>query len=104
MWKLAREDEERLSSVAPIELSGTEPPQPWVVHILEVNTMNFCAFAACPSSPSEEDYSSSLNTADAILVAVPNTLASEAVCIPFSVVYNAIALNKLRYIYTAQHD
>lgn len=35
--------------------------------MLEVNTMNFCSFSHCPLSPSET------------LVAVPNTLASEAV-------------------------
>ena len=39
--------------------------------------MNFCPFAACPHTSAEEGYS--LDNADEIKVAVPNTLASDAV-------------------------
>ena len=80
VWKLAWDDADGLSSVPPIELSGEDPPQPWIVYMLEVNTMNFCAFAACPSPSSAKGHGCSLGDATEILVAVPNTLASEAVC------------------------
>jgi hypothetical protein len=81
VWKLVWDDEDKLSRVPPIELSDADPPQPWIVHMLEVNTMNFCAFAACPSSSSAQYHGCSLRDTSEILVAVPNTLASEAVCL-----------------------
>jgi hypothetical protein len=54
--------------------------------MLEVNTMNFCPFGACrasqdPSSGSSDNIAD-LPDATEILIAVPNTLASEAVSIP----------------------
>ncbi|TQS31841.1 hypothetical protein Golomagni_07867, partial [Golovinomyces magnicellulatus] len=70
VWKFAEEDEERLQASTPLDLASP-PPQPWIVHLLEVNTMNFCSFAACvglPEGPIEE-----------LLIAVPNTLASESI-------------------------
>jgi hypothetical protein len=48
-----------------------------MLHLLEVNTMNFCPFAACPGTIAEEGYR--LDNADEIKIAVPNTLASDAV-------------------------
>ncbi|KAM5354230.1 hypothetical protein ACJ41O_000880 [Fusarium nematophilum] len=73
VWKLGQADEERLSTTLPVEDVPTPRAQPWMLHILEVNTMNFCAFAACASTPS------SFDTASEILIAVPNTLASDAI-------------------------
>lgn len=68
------DDEVNLSTTLPLEEVAVPRPQPWVLHLLEVNTMNFCSFAACAL-----DKSTSFDKAAEIMVAVPNTLASEAV-------------------------
>ncbi|KAB5540224.1 WD40-repeat-containing domain protein [Coniochaeta sp. 2T2.1] len=71
VWKLRAQDESTMSTVLPLDASPEERPEPWLLHVLEVNTMNFCTFASCTpvtSSPGE-----------ALLIAVPNTLASEAI-------------------------
>jgi hypothetical protein len=73
VWKLSQDDEANLSKVLPVEDVPEPRAQPWILHLLEVNTMNFCAFSACSSSPGVMD------NASEILVAVPNTLQSEAV-------------------------
>ncbi|KAH8688172.1 WD40-repeat-containing domain protein [Ilyonectria robusta] len=73
VWKLSLDDEENLSKTLPVEDVPTPRTQPWILHLLEVNTMNFCSFAASSSSPGHMDDSSE------ILIAVPNTLASEAI-------------------------
>lgn len=74
VWKLAAEDESRLSTTLPLDPSTETRPQPWVLHILEINTMNFCSFSSCPAAPY-----ASLGASVDMLVAVPNTLASEAI-------------------------
>lgn len=73
VWKLGEVDEERLSKALPVEDVAESRAQPWMLHLLEVNTLNFCAFAATSSAPGPFD------AASEILVAVPNTLASDAV-------------------------
>ena len=60
-----------MSTVLPLNPSLEERPEPWLLHLLEVNTMNFCTFASCTPVTSSPDA--------AVLIAVPNTLASEAV-------------------------
>ncbi|KAK4227545.1 WD40-repeat-containing domain protein [Podospora fimiseda] len=70
IWKLSEEDETQLSTTLPLDPSPESRPQPWILHMLEVNTMNFCSFSYCPASCEEKEE---------ILVAVPNTLASEAI-------------------------
>ena len=74
MWKLGADDEATLSTTLPLDQSESERPQPWILHILEVNTMNFCAFASCPAGPAGPG-----SISDALLVAVPNTLSTESV-------------------------
>ncbi|KAF7541726.1 hypothetical protein G7Z17_g11903 [Cylindrodendrum hubeiense] len=73
VWKLGPDDEDNLSKTLPVEDVPEPRPQPWVLHLLEVNTMNFCSFAVSSSSPGHMDDSSE------ILIAVPNTIASEAI-------------------------
>ncbi|KAK3358304.1 hypothetical protein B0T24DRAFT_644704, partial [Lasiosphaeria ovina] len=75
-WKLAADDEPRLSTCLPLDSSPEPRPQPWILHMLEVNTMNFCSFAHCPAAPMLGPDSSERPE---ILIAVPNTLASEAI-------------------------
>jgi ASTRA-associated protein 1 len=79
VWKLAATDEVSLSIALPLEDVAEPRPQPWLVHLLEVNTMNFCSFAACVSRPIPEA------AAEELLIAVPNTLASEAVRLPLPI-------------------
>lgn len=71
MWKVTADDEATLSRVLPLDPSPSPRPQPWVLHILPVNTMNFCSFALCSAAAE--------NTGSEFLIAVPNTLASESV-------------------------
>ena len=75
VWKLAADDEAALSTALPLDhavVSDSERPKPRVLHILEVNTMNFCSFASCPAKPGAV-------SDDELLIAVPNTLSSESV-------------------------
>ncbi|KAK1759239.1 ASTRA-associated protein 1 [Echria macrotheca] len=73
VWKLSTDDESRLSTSLPLDPSPEARPQPWMIHLLEINTMNFCSFSYCPVSAAPETVS------EEIFVAVPNTLASEAI-------------------------
>ncbi|KAI1452734.1 WD40 repeat-like protein [Annulohypoxylon moriforme] len=70
-WKLGSQDETAMSTALPLDESAPQRPQPWILYILEVNTLNFCSFAYCPPT--------SDTTQDELLIAVPNTLESEAV-------------------------
>ncbi|KAI1443712.1 WD40 repeat-like protein [Annulohypoxylon stygium] len=71
VWKLGRQDETTMSTALPLDESAPERSQPWILYILEVNALNFCSFACCPPTAH--------TTQDGLLVAVPNTLESEAV-------------------------
>lgn len=62
-----------MSKALPLDPSPEERPQPWLLHLLEVNTMNFCTFSSCHPA------TTATNSASELLIAVPNTLASEAV-------------------------
>jgi ASTRA-associated protein 1 len=68
VWKISKEDEAGLSTALPLDASAPTRQQPWILHMLEVNTMNFCSFAHTVATGAEE-----------LLIAVPNTLASESV-------------------------
>ncbi|KAI0411107.1 WD repeat-containing protein [Xylaria grammica] len=74
VWKITLADEEKLSTDLPLDESAPERPQPWILHILEINTLNFCSFAQCSPRPDRDMY-----TSDELLVSVPNTLRTEAV-------------------------
>ncbi|KAH6994188.1 WD40-repeat-containing domain protein [Fusarium venenatum] len=73
VWKLGEAAEEHLSTALPVENVPTPRAQPWILHLLEVNTLNFCAFAFCSSVPGPVDEASEA------LIAVPNTLNSDAI-------------------------
>lgn len=88
VWKLTLDDESALSSKLPLDPASELRPKPWMLHLLEVNTMNFCAFASCPtaspavpvaSATPASPYEKPSHPASELLLAVPNTLASEAV-------------------------
>jgi ASTRA-associated protein 1 len=89
VWKLSLADEQTLDRILPVEEPAEPRRQPWVVHVLEVNAMNFCAFAACPEArqtpeiPSGDNQNVAQGGPDpyglGLLLAVPNALALEAV-------------------------
>ncbi|KAI1491266.1 WD40-repeat-containing domain protein [Biscogniauxia mediterranea] len=81
VWKLAEADEAALSTALPLDgdAAAVERPQPWVLHILEINTMNFCSFAPCAARPEHDNGDNGDTVSEELLVAVPNTLATEAV-------------------------
>ena len=88
VWQLTGDDERRMSTTLPLDPCTDPRPKPWILHLLEVNTMNFCSFAYCPvpvSVPPGQQEGQSQDTAEEsksgseLLIAVPNTLASEAV-------------------------
>ncbi|KAF3766885.1 hypothetical protein M406DRAFT_69063 [Cryphonectria parasitica EP155] len=81
VWRLSAEDEASMSTTLPLD-TGPEPrTKPWMLYLLEVNTMNFCTFACSPSSPTSLTPASDPESSDQaeLLIAVPNTLISEAV-------------------------
>ncbi|KAL1967998.1 hypothetical protein VTN77DRAFT_2415 [Rasamsonia byssochlamydoides] len=52
VWRITSADEERLDKSLPVERSSksssaTTTAQPWLVHSLAVNALNFCAFSLC---------------------------------------------------------
>lgn len=58
-----------MSVVLPVDTPPEPRKQPWFLHILHVNTMNFCSFAQAEVPRTEDE----------LLLAVPNTLSSETV-------------------------
>ncbi|RYP04892.1 hypothetical protein DL764_004162 [Monosporascus ibericus] len=70
VWKAAADDEVALSTALPLDQTVSARPQPWILHVLEVNSMNFCSFAQCTPDPGP--------ATDELLIAVPNTLSSES--------------------------
>ncbi|KAG0652537.1 ASTRA-associated 1 [Hyphodiscus hymeniophilus] len=75
VWKLSEDDEASMSVVLPVDTPPEPRKQPWVLHILHVNTMNFCSFA----QTSLHSSSASASEEDELLIAVPNTMSSETV-------------------------
>lgn len=89
VWKLTGDDETRMSTTLPLDPCTEPRPKPWMVHLLEVNTMNFCSFSYCPvpvpvlpgqkEGQSQDTAKEESKPESELLIAVPNTLASEAV-------------------------
>ena len=99
-WRLGPADEAVLPKRLPLDhadpteagkAEGEEARRPAVLREMTVNTLNFCAFACTPFNPSARsdlpsrqdvskmDPSGTLSTLPPLLLAVPHTLASEAV-------------------------
>ncbi|KAF7945910.1 uncharacterized protein EAE97_004948 [Botrytis byssoidea] len=94
IWKLPPSEEEFMSKVLPVDTVSEERRKPWILHILDVNTMNFCAFAMCPlyadikvkedeekgkDATAEVKIQKDEKGKDQLLIAVPNTLTSESI-------------------------
>ncbi|KAJ5165839.1 hypothetical protein N7492_006135 [Penicillium capsulatum] len=85
VWRIRSEDEPFLDKTLPVDVEVSNIPgnktQPWLVHSLPVNALNFCAFSMTiinigegPSSPVAED--ELRISKPTILFAVPNALDS----------------------------
>lgn len=96
VWQLGVEDEAELEKTLPVDNGGVLPKNPWLLHALTVNTLNFCPFAMCrdgmPQLLSTQKALRDANLPDPILVAVPNTVDSGAVCIPLPFRVSAFSL------------
>jgi WD40 repeat protein len=74
---LREADEKTFSKVLPIDDATTERKQPWLLHSLDINALNFCSFAMChmpssPPSPTEDNTAPPTDSKQrSILVAVP---------------------------------
>ncbi|KAL4776746.1 WD40-repeat-containing domain protein [Aspergillus nidulans var. acristatus] len=92
VWRFRVEDEEVLQKTLPVDLGAqaTTTPnqkqtaiQPWLMHSLSVNALNFCAFSLLslpdsekvPQQPDEKSHT----PPSAALIAVPNALDSGAI-------------------------
>ncbi|KAK4936376.1 Astra associated protein 1 Asa1, partial [Elasticomyces elasticus] len=75
VWQLPVADEVCFSTVLPIDDTTSHRKQPWLLHCLIVNALNFCPFATCTTDPdATKGAPSSTEEADGtILIAVPGT-------------------------------
>ncbi|KAG9964897.1 WD40 repeat-like protein, partial [Aureobasidium melanogenum] len=71
VWQLKASDESTFSVSLPVEDPDTPRHEPWLLHTISVNTLNFCSFSACEASPSEAAQLSPDAIDQALLVAVP---------------------------------
>ncbi|KAK0274529.1 Astra associated protein 1 Asa1 [Friedmanniomyces endolithicus] len=71
VWRLRGEDEGNLSTTLPIENSESERKDPWLLHSLPVNALNFCSFATCRVPVPEENTDPENPSTEELLVAVP---------------------------------
>lgn len=84
VWKFSEADEPSMSVVLPVDTPPEPRKQPWVLHIIMVNTMNFCSFAQCDVTPPPEveeggEGGKTVGVENELLIAVPNTQSSETV-------------------------
>ena len=82
VWQLCTAAEEQMDKALPVD-APVLAKQPWLLHVLPVNTLNFCSFAMClDGMPPPRGLSKSIQDSKAprpILVAVPNTVDSGGV-------------------------
>lgn len=57
VWQVRKDDFEGLSKVLPADIASTsggdDGRQPWLVHSMDINALNFCAFAICEDRNSQ---------------------------------------------------
>lgn len=85
VWQLGVRDEEAIGKTLPVDKPPDTTPQPWLLHMLTVNTLNFCSFAMCldgiPHPYTVHTAIKARNHPPPILIAVPNTMDSGGVSI-----------------------
>ncbi|KAI4269736.1 MAG: hypothetical protein L6R38_007358 [Xanthoria sp. 2 TBL-2021] len=80
VWQLGFHDEETVGKTLPADKPPITTPQPWLLHMLTVNTLNFCSFAMCldgmPQPYAIHTAIKARKHPPPILIAVPNTMDS----------------------------
>jgi WD40 repeat protein len=71
VWQVRLEDESGLSAQLPIDDVTSERKQPWLLHTLTVNAINFCSFTMMSEISQIDVTPGQQRTADTILIAVP---------------------------------
>jgi ASTRA-associated protein 1 len=66
-------EEDSFSTALPVEGETEHRKEPWLLHSLDVNTLNFCAFSMCNPSNLQASPSTTQDQAKLLLVAVPGT-------------------------------
>ena len=87
VWLLGGNDESTMEKTTPVETkdisNSLARKQPWLLHEIPVNAMNFCSFAVCrdgmPRPRTSQNCIKSSSSIDPILFAVPNTVESAAI-------------------------
>ncbi|KAJ5629505.1 hypothetical protein N7528_003162 [Penicillium herquei] len=87
VWKIRPEDEKHLDKTLPVDVtesnSAEQRTQPWLLHSLPVNALNFCAFSMTTIYDTDASSEKSQKEAHSIpkttLFAVPNALDSGGV-------------------------
>lgn len=75
VWQVRDEDLDQLSSTLPADgCVLAEAKQPWLVHSVDVNALNFCAFAICADPDTRESESEKAPDFPPLLLASPNGL------------------------------
>ncbi|KAK8211855.1 WD40-repeat-containing domain protein [Phyllosticta capitalensis] len=83
VWQLRPQDEAALDTVLPVDDAEAHRKQPWLLHSLLVNTLNFCSFASCAANkdffaaaapPADHPDADSSAVPDSTLVAVPGVV------------------------------
>lgn len=86
VWQLGVQDEEAVGKTLPVDKPSVTTPQPWLLHMLTVNTLNFCSFAMCldgmPHPYTAHTAIKARKHPSPILIAVPNTMDSGGVSTP----------------------
>lgn len=83
VWQLGAVDEVALDKALPVDATTVPSKQPWILHVLTVNTLNFCAFATCceeiPETKPQRTMIKEHNVHQPLLIAVPNAVDSGGV-------------------------
>lgn len=78
VWQLSVVDEDVVDRTLPVDVTAdASPKMPWILHILPVNTLNFCSFAMCYDGMPHTIRDKYAHKS--ILIAVPNTIDSGGV-------------------------
>jgi WD40 repeat protein len=78
VWQLRESEEDTFSTALPVEGETQHRKEPWLLHSLDVNTLNFCAFAMCDVRNFQMPPATSDDQSKSLLLAVPGTKEGHA--------------------------
>lgn len=109
VWQLGIDDELLMDKTLPVDTkdasNSTARKQPWLLHEIPVNALNFCAFAMCrdgmPRPGSHQKVIQGMSRLEPILFTVPNAVESSAIDIfQLPTQHRAATIHKDRFINT----